>query len=84
HPAEPGRNVAEIVEAARDCHGQGAVLAVFPELGLSGYAIEDLFLQDALLDAVEAATAALVAASAAIRPLLVVGAPLRWRSRIYN
>ena len=36
---------------------RGVAVAVFPELGLTGYAIEDLLLQDALLDAVEAALA---------------------------
>ncbi len=34
---------------------EGVAAAVFPELGLSGYAIDDLLLQDALLDGVEAA-----------------------------
>ena len=42
---------------------RGVDLAVFPELGISSYAIDDLLLQDALLDAVEAAIARLVAAS---------------------
>jgi NAD+ synthase (glutamine-hydrolysing) len=59
-------------------------LAVFPELGLSGYSIEDLLLQDALLDAVERAAATLLEASAALAPMLVVGAPLRHAGRIYN
>ncbi|AWN43953.1 NAD(+) synthase [Methylobacterium durans] len=84
HPAEPARNAQEILSLAGQAHAKGAVLAVFPELALSAYAIEDLFLQDTLLDAVEAAAAELVAASGALRPLLIVGAPLRWRSRIYN
>ena len=42
----------------------GVAVAVFPELGLSGYSIEDLLLQDAVLDEVEAALAEIVAASA--------------------
>ena len=36
-------------------------VAVFPELALSGYAIDDLLLQDALLDAVERAIGRLLA-----------------------
>ncbi|WP_336486845.1 NAD(+) synthase [Methylobacterium nigriterrae] len=84
HPAEPGRNAEETLSLARECHAHGAVLAVFPELNLSAYAIEDLFLQDTLLDAVEAAVGDVTDASAGLRPLLVVGAPLRWRNRIYN
>ena len=84
HPAEPGRNAEALLDLARACHGEGAVLAVFPELGLSAYAIEDLFLQETLLDAVEAAVARVIAGSAGLRPILVAGAPLRWRNRIYN
>ena len=82
--ADPAANVAAILREAEACHAEGASLCVFPELALSGYAIDDLLLQDALLDAVTDALARLVAASAALRPLLLVGAPLRWRNRLYN
>ena len=69
---------------ARDCHDDGVALAVFPELTLSGYSIEDILLQDALLDAVEDALLDIIAASADLLPVLVVGAPLRYQHRIYN
>src|SRR6202012_3297052 len=41
-------------------------------------------LQDPLLDAVEAAIATLLEQSAALAPVLVVGAPLRHAGRVYN
>ena len=82
--ADPATNAGTILAMAARCEAQGVAVAVFPELGLSGYAIDDLLLQDPLLDAVEAATARLVAASGAIRTLLLVGAPLRWQGRLYN
>jgi NAD+ synthase (glutamine-hydrolysing) len=69
---------------ARACADDGVAVAVFPELGLSGCSIEDLLLQDAVLDGVEAALAKVVEGSAALLPVLVVGAPLRHRNRIYN
>ena len=75
--ADPATNIARILEVARDCDREGVAVALFPELSVSGYAIDDLLLQDALLDAVEAAIAAAVAASAGLLPLIVVGAPLR-------
>ena len=59
-------------------------IMVFPELGLSSYAIEDLLLQDALLDEVERSVAQIVAASKSLFPVLVVGAPLRVSDRLYN
>ena len=82
--ADPAANAAAILEVARACHRRGVALAVFPELGLSGYAIGDLLHQAALLDAVEAAVADLVAASADLLPLLLVGAPLRHAGALYN
>jgi NAD+ synthase (glutamine-hydrolysing) len=51
---------------------------------LTGYSIEDVLLQDTLLDVVEVALLGLVACSAELVPVLVVGAPLRYRHRIYN
>jgi len=82
--ADPSANVESVLRLARECHDEGVGLAVFPELTLSGYSIEDILLQDTLLDAVEAAVDELVAASADLLPVLVVGAPLRHRNRIYN
>ncbi|ATA28970.1 NAD synthetase [Mycobacterium lepraemurium] len=73
-----------MLRLARACHDDSAALAVFPELTLSGYSIEDIVLQDLLLDDVEQAIAAIVAASADLLPVLVVGAPVRHRHRIYN
>ncbi len=54
-----------MLDAARACHDEGVAVAVFPELCLSGYAIDDLLLQDALLDAVERGVATLAAGTPA-------------------
>jgi NAD+ synthase (glutamine-hydrolysing) len=82
--ADPAANAESVLRLARACHDDAVALAVFPELTLSGYSIEDILLQDALLDAVEEALVEVVAASAVLLPVLVVGAPLRHRHRIYN
>ena len=81
---DPAANAESVLVAARECHDDGVALAVFPELTLSGYSIDDILLQDTLLESVERAVDVLVAASADLLPVLVVGAPLRYRSRIYN
>ncbi len=81
---DPAANADAILAEWRACHDEGAALAVFPELALSSYAIDDLFMQDALLDAVAAAADRLVEASRDLRPLLLVGAPVHWRHRLYN
>ncbi|MEU0673847.1 NAD(+) synthase [Streptomyces sp. NPDC006172] len=82
--AEPNANAEAVLRQARRCAEEGVAVALFPELGLCGYSIEDLLLQDALLDEVEEALQAVVAGSAGLLPVLVVGAPLRHRHRIYN
>ena len=82
HLADPKRNAEAVLAMARECDAQGTALAVFPELTLSGYSIEDLLLQDALLDAVEQAIGAVLAGSAGLNPMLVIGAPLRHAGRV--
>ena len=82
--ADPPANAEAVLRHARRCGDEGVAVAVFPEMGLCGYSIEDLLLQDALLDEVEAALAEVVAGSADLLPVLVVGAPLRHRNRVYN
>jgi NAD+ synthase (glutamine-hydrolysing) len=81
---DPAANAESVLRLAGQCDDDGVAVAVFPELTLSGYSIEDIVLQDLLLDDVEAAVADVVAASADLLPVLVVGAPLRYRHRIYN
>lgn len=82
--ADPATNAATVLAEVRACHDEGVAVAAFPELCLSGYSADDLFLQDTLLEAVEDAIATIVAASADLRPVIVVGAPLTHGSRVYN
>ena len=82
--ADPATNVRTVLEQARACAEDGVAVAIFPELCLSGYAIDDLFLQDPLLDAVADAIAEVVAASEDLAPVLVVGAPIAHGNRILN
>jgi NAD+ synthase (glutamine-hydrolysing) len=81
---DPVANAESVLQVARECHDDSVALAVFPELTLSGYSIEDILLQDTLLDAVEDALLDVVVDSAELMPVLVVGAPLRYQHRIYN
>src|SRR3712207_1601218 len=81
--ADPKSNADEILRLAREGHERAIALMLFPELGVSAYAIDDLLFQDALLDAVEAEIARLAEATRDLLPVLVVGAPLRHRARLY-
>jgi NAD+ synthase (glutamine-hydrolysing) len=77
-------NCAETLKLAAAADAAGAAIVLFPELGISAYAIDDLHLQETLLDAVEAALARLVQASETLAPVLCVGAALRFEGRLYN
>ncbi len=82
--ADVSANLAETIRLASEGDVLKAGLMIFPELGLSAYAIEDLLFQDALLDAVERAIAQLSDASRQFYPVLVVGAPLRADGGLFN
>lgn len=82
--ADPASNASALIEKAAELDGEAVAVAVFPELCLTGYSIEDLVLQDPVLDAVEEAIARIVAASTELMPMLVLGAPLRHGNRLFN
>ncbi|MCF7982939.1 MAG: NAD(+) synthase [Thiohalocapsa sp.] len=82
--AEPTANSEATIALARRAHDAGAVIALFPELGLSAYSNDDLFHQNALLDAVLDGLRRIVEASRTLRPLLAVGLPLRVGGRLFN
>jgi NAD+ synthase (glutamine-hydrolysing) len=82
--ADPEANAAQVVETLKRADAAGAGLAVFPELCLSGYAIDDLLQQAVVLDGVLAAIESVRAASADLGVVAVVGAPLREGGKLYN
>ncbi|MBO9709823.1 MAG: NAD(+) synthase [Caulobacter sp.] len=82
--ADPAANAQAVLDLVRQADTAGVAVLVFPELGLTGYSIDDLLQQDVLLDAVEDAIADLAHESAGLATLFVVGAPLRDGGRLYN
>jgi NAD+ synthase (glutamine-hydrolysing) len=81
---DPTFNADETLRMAEQGQARGCDLMLFPELGLSAYAIDDLFLQDALLRRVEAQIGRIVEASAKLKPVLIIGAPVQHLGRLYN
>lgn len=82
--ADVAYNADGIVEQAKMAHERNVDLLLYPELCLSSYAIDDLHIQTALLDAVDGHIEKIVDASRDLTPVLVIGAPLRRNGRIYN
>lgn len=82
--ADVDYNVDACVAAAREAAGEGARVIVLPELAITAYTCEDLFWQDALLDAAARGLARLVRETAALDALLLAGVPLRVNGKLYN
>src|SRR6202048_2178470 len=77
-------NLEETIRLAGRGNELHAALMVFPELGLSAYAIDDLLFQDALLAAVEQAIHRLAEVSRDLFSVLIVGAPIRRLGGLFN
>jgi NAD+ synthase (glutamine-hydrolysing) len=77
-------NTQKTIELARDAAANKAIIAIFPELGLSAYSNDDLFHQDALLQGVREAIANIKKASEKINMIIVAGAPLQVDCRLFN
>src|SRR5689334_17317462 len=81
--ADPVFNSSEVISLAGRADDAGAALALFPELCLSAYSNEDLFHQDALLDASREAIGRVMESTRDMLPLLVVGAPLQLEGKLF-
>ncbi len=82
--ASPDENARETVRLAGAAAERRAGLVVFPELGITGYANDDLFFQHALLGAAETALAEILAASIELPLVIVVGLPVRAEAKLFN
>lgn len=77
-------NLRQTLDLARQAAEAGAVAAVFPELGLTGYSNDDLFHQSALLDAAKKGLKVLLQESKKIPLLMLVGMPLAHEDQLFN
>src|SRR3954465_10555801 len=82
--ADARRNAQSVVDVSRQLSAAGVAVAVFPELTLTGYALDDLLGQAAVPAAVPEGLAAIVDACAELLPAIIVGAPLRHQARLFN
>jgi len=77
-------NAEMTIEAMKKAAQDGCQLAVFPELCVTGYTCGDLFLQQPLLCAAEAALQEILAASKALNLVALVGLPVTVDAKLYN
>jgi NAD+ synthase (glutamine-hydrolysing) len=81
---DPEYNLAATLGLMQQAARNKVLLAVFPELGLSAYTCDDLFHQQALIDAAEDALARLLQKSRALPLAALVGLPVALEGRLYN
>ncbi len=79
------QNVQDICRYMEQADAQKADLVLFPELAMTGYSCQDLFLQDRLWECVKDGLGQILRCSQSVPALTaVVGMPLRIGSRLYN
>ena len=84
HVADCRANARETVALARELSSCGAGIIAFPELGVTGYTCADLFGQGVLTRDAEAAVAGILEETSRLPAVLVFGAPVRFRGRLFN
>ena len=78
------QNVNEIIKLMYDASENGAKVIVFPELCITGYTCQDLFLQGKLLDKALEGLDRIIDATNGIDALVFVGTPLEVDGKLYN
>lgn len=77
-------NADQILKEMKAVAEEGTLLAVFPELCLTGYTCGDLFLQDVLLQGCERELTRILKQSETLEPVFILGLPLRHGQKLYN
>ena len=82
--ADPYYNAQKICEGIDEAEQAGAKIVVFPELCLTGYTCQDLFLQETLLEAAKDGLRQIIAHSDGVDEITFVGMPLEKDQKLYN
>ena len=82
--ADTKYNAELILDMMKESTRQGAKIVVFPELCLTGYTCQDLFLQERLLQGAKDALMKLVKESASLDAIFFVGLPFEILGKLYN
>ena len=82
--ADVSFNTQEVIRHLHEAADEGAKIIVFPELVLTAYTCNDLFLQSSLLREARAGLLEIIRACEGIRALVFVGLPLEEDGKLYN
>ena len=82
--ADPLYNRESVLEKIKEAAENGAVVIVCPELCLTGYTCNDLFLQELLLRQAKEALVWLMEQTVGLNALIFVGLPFEHLGKLYN
>lgn len=82
--ADTDYNVEEIAQKMREAAEAGAKIIVFPELCITGYTCDDLFLQEMLLKKAKEGLLTLAEYTLELDALVFVGLPFVRNNKLYN
>ena len=82
--ADPVYNAEQICKGIDEASAKGAKIIVFPELSLTGYTCQDLFLQETLLEGAFMGLRYIVEYSDGIDAVIFVGLPFVKGNKLYN
>ena len=77
-------NIGEIKKWIKEAEKESAKIIVFPELCITGYSCQDLFLQDELLEGAKSALIDITKYTEDIDAMVFVGLPLAIEGKLYN
>ena len=82
--ADAEYNGKQIAESIINADSQGAEIIVFPELSITGYSCQDLFLQQRLLSDAEKAITSLLSATRKTDIIAILGVPVACEGQLFN
>ncbi|MBS6194174.1 MAG: NAD(+) synthase [Clostridiales bacterium] len=77
-------NTEEILRIVKEMEAEGAKIMAFPELCITGYTCQDLFLQNVLIDSAKERLLWLARETKEVDGLIVVGLPFEKDGKLYN
>lgn len=82
--ADPAWNAEAILEKIKEAQENKAKIMVFPELCITGFTCQDLFLQERMLEEAKKALLRIKDGSRDVEALIFVGLPLERDGKLYN
>ena len=77
-------NAEKMLDQIYEADSKGVEIIVFPELSITGYTCQDLFYQQTLIDATEAAVVKMLEKTRSLDIISIVGAPVHVGDLLMN